>query len=81
MVRKGWREREARRSLYTRPGEGWEPSADLAVRKEKKEVQLGVLSPATRADKLTSTLTSFHALQPLNGLFITCLSLPTTDFP
>lgn len=62
MVRKGWREREARRSLYTRPGEGWEPSADLAVRKEKKEVRLGVLSPATRADKLTST--NSNSFQP-----------------
>lgn len=38
MVRRGWREREARRSLYTRPGEGWEPSADLAVGKEKRKL-------------------------------------------
>jgi hypothetical protein len=37
MVRRDWREREARRSLYTRPGEDWEPSADLAVGKEKRK--------------------------------------------
>lgn len=39
MGRRGRKEREARRSLYTRSGEGWEPSADLTVEKEENKVQ------------------------------------------
>lgn len=37
MVRRDRREREVHRSPYTRPGEDWEPSADLAVGKEKRK--------------------------------------------